>query len=86
MHIHNSTSIFFSNSIKQNNLCVLLISKFYIIKASSFSNVSHVKCNVDDGGDKLKTDFRLFLSTLMTKLQENKEEKLILSDNILFAK
>lgn len=82
MHIHNSTSIFFLNSIKQN----LLISKFYIIKASSFSNISHVKCNVDDGGDKLKTDFRLFLSTLMTKLQENKEEKLILNDNILFAK
>lgn len=57
-----------------------------MIKASSFSSVSHVKCNVDDGGDKLKTDFHLFLSTLMTKLQEDKEEKLILSDNILFAK
>lgn len=57
-----------------------------MIKASSFSNVSHVKCNVEDGGDKLKTDFRLFLSALMTKLQEDKEERLMLSDNILFAK
>lgn len=57
-----------------------------MIQASSFSNVSHVKCNVDDGGDKLKADFRLFLNTLMTKLQKNKEEKLILSDNILFSK
>ncbi|XP_032664501.1 intraflagellar transport protein 22 homolog [Odontomachus brunneus] len=56
------------------------------IISSSFSSVSHVKCNVDDGGDKLKTDFRLFLSALMTKLLEDKEEKLILSDNILFAK
>ncbi|XP_011645203.1 LOW QUALITY PROTEIN: intraflagellar transport protein 22 homolog [Pogonomyrmex barbatus] len=56
------------------------------IISSSFANVSHVKCNVDDSGDKLKADFRLFLSTLMTKLHENKEEKLILSDNILFAK
>ncbi|XP_020281568.1 intraflagellar transport protein 22 homolog [Pseudomyrmex gracilis] len=54
--------------------------------SSSFSHVSHVKCNVDDGGDKLKTDFRLFLSALLTKFQEDKEEKLILSDNILFSK
>ncbi|XP_018392326.1 PREDICTED: intraflagellar transport protein 22 homolog [Cyphomyrmex costatus] len=52
---------------------------------SSFSNVSHVKCNVDDGGDKLKADFRLFLSALITR-HEDKEEKLIMSDNILFAK
>ncbi|KAL0131573.1 hypothetical protein PUN28_002839 [Cardiocondyla obscurior] len=53
--------------------------------SSSFPNVSHVKCNVSDGGDKLKADFRLFLSALITLLHENKEEKLILSDNILFA-
>lgn len=58
----------------------------YMFKASSFSNVSHVKCNVNDGGDKLKADFRLFLSALMAKLHEGKEEKLILSDNILFTK
>lgn len=57
-----------------------------MFKASSFSNVSHVKCNVDDSGDKLKADFRLFLSALITKLHEDKEEKLISSDNILFAK
>lgn len=54
--------------------------------SSSFPNISHVKCNVEDGGDKLKADFRLFLSALMSKLREDKEEKLILSDNILFAK
>jgi len=41
---------------------------------------------VDDGGDKLKADFRLFLSALIIKLHEDKEEKLIMSDNILFAK
>ncbi|TGZ53858.1 intraflagellar transport protein 22 homolog [Temnothorax americanus] len=74
------------------NSCVILFfdpdntSSASKIISSSFSNVSHVKCNVDDGGDKLKTDFRLFLSALMTKLHEDKEEKLILSDNILFAK
>jgi len=63
----------------------LIFKLLHVFKASSFSNVSHVKCNVDDGGDKLKADFRLFLSAI-TKLHEDKEEKLILSDNILFAK
>ncbi|RLU19374.1 hypothetical protein DMN91_007931 [Ooceraea biroi] len=47
------------------------------IISSSFSHISHVKCNVDDGGDKLKADFRLFLNALMTKLQDGKEDKLI---------
>ncbi|XP_070169796.1 intraflagellar transport protein 22 homolog [Polyergus mexicanus] len=75
----NNCVIFFFDSDNTTSSASKIVS-------SSFSNVSHVKCNVDDGGDKLKTDFRLFLSTLMTKLQENKEEKLILSDNILFAK
>ncbi|EFN84612.1 Rab-like protein 5 [Harpegnathos saltator] len=69
------------------NSCVILyFDPDNVTPTSSFLSVSHVKCNVDDGGDKLKTDFRLFLSALMTKMQEDKEEKLILSDNILFAK
>lgn len=57
-----------------------------IIQASNFPNVSQVKCNIDNDGNKLKADFRLFLRTLITKLQIGKEEKLMLSDNILFAK
>ncbi|XP_029158218.1 intraflagellar transport protein 22 homolog [Nylanderia fulva] len=75
----NNCVIFFFNPDNTASSASKIIS-------SSFSNVSHVKCNVDDDGDKLKDDFRLFLNTLMTKLQENKEEKLILNDNILFSK
>lgn len=75
----NNCVIFFFDSDNATSSASKIVS-------SSFSNVSHVKCNVDNGGDKLKADFRLFLSTLMTKQQENKEEKMILSDNILFAK
>ncbi|XP_012224917.1 intraflagellar transport protein 22 homolog [Linepithema humile] len=56
------------------------------IISSSFSHVSHVKCNVDNNGDQLKADFQLFLSALIRKMHDDKEEKLILSDNILFAK
>ncbi|XP_011176155.1 intraflagellar transport protein 22 homolog [Solenopsis invicta] len=75
----NSCVIFFYDPDNTTSSTLKTIS-------STFSNVSHVKCNVDDDGDKLKADFRLFLSALIIKLHEGKEEKLILSDNILFAK
>ncbi|XP_012059272.1 PREDICTED: intraflagellar transport protein 22 homolog [Atta cephalotes] len=84
---------FVSGAKLEPNCCVIFFfdpdnttSSVSKIISSSFSNVSHVKCNVDDGGDKLKADFRLFLSALIIKLHEDKEEKLIMSDNILFAK
>ncbi|KAH0948899.1 hypothetical protein HN011_006344 [Eciton burchellii] len=84
---------YFVNEAKlEPNSCVIFYfdpdntSNTSKIISSSFSHISHVKCNVDNGGDKLKADFRLFLSALMTKLQEDKEDKLILSDNILFSK
>ncbi|XP_076248159.1 intraflagellar transport protein 22 homolog [Calliopsis andreniformis] len=56
--------------------------------SSTFVNVSHVKCNIESGGNKLKSDFSSFISTIVTKMHNyiDQEEKNILSDNILFSK
>lgn len=56
--------------------------------SSSFPKVSHVRCDTDENGNKLQADFRSFLSSLMTKMQDysEPEEKAMLTDNILFAK
>ncbi|XP_078047622.1 intraflagellar transport protein 22 homolog [Augochlora pura] len=58
------------------------------IISSTFVNVSHVKCNVDSGGSKLKTDFSSFISTIVSKLYNYEDEELknMLNENILFAK
>lgn len=56
--------------------------------ASTFPKVSHVRCDIEESGNKLQADFRSFLSSLMTKMQDylDQEENTILTDNILFAK
>ena len=50
--------------------------------------VSHVRCNIESGGNKLKADFASFISTIVTKMYNytDHEEKKNLSDNILFVK
>lgn len=56
--------------------------------SSAFPKVSHVKCDTEEHGNKLQADFRSFLSSLMTKMQDysDQEDKTILTDNILFVK
>ncbi|KAI4501889.1 hypothetical protein M0802_003224 [Mischocyttarus mexicanus] len=56
--------------------------------SSAFPKVSHVRCDIEESGNKLQADFRSFLSSLMTKMQDyvDQEEKTILTNNILFAK
>ncbi|XP_076621036.1 intraflagellar transport protein 22 homolog [Colletes latitarsis] len=58
------------------------------IISSTFAKVSHVKCNVESGGNKLKSDFSSFINTIVTKMHNytDPQEKNILSDNILFVK
>ncbi|XP_015599878.1 intraflagellar transport protein 22 homolog [Cephus cinctus] len=56
--------------------------------SATFARVSQVSCNVEEGGNKLKTDFQAFLGTLISNMQEytDQEENNIMKDNILFAK
>ncbi|XP_076658133.1 intraflagellar transport protein 22 homolog isoform X2 [Halictus rubicundus] len=56
--------------------------------SSTFVKVSHVKCNVDSGGNKLKADFSSFISTIVTKMYNYEDEEMrnMLNENILFAK
>ncbi|XP_076279965.1 intraflagellar transport protein 22 homolog [Lasioglossum baleicum] len=58
------------------------------IISSTFVKVSHVKCNVDSGGNKLKADFSSFISTIVTKMYNYEDEEMrnMLNENILFAK
>ncbi|XP_031846679.1 intraflagellar transport protein 22 homolog isoform X1 [Nomia melanderi] len=58
------------------------------IISSTFVKVSHVKCNVDSGGNKLKADFASFISTIVTKMYNyaDEEMKSMLNENILFTK
>ncbi|XP_076170089.1 intraflagellar transport protein 22 homolog [Ptiloglossa arizonensis] len=57
------------------------------IISSTFVKVSHVKCNVESGGNKLKADFSSFINTIVTKMYNymDQEKKTILNDNILFV-
>ena len=50
--------------------------------------ISHIKCNIESGGSKLKTDFASFISTILIKMHNytNQEDKNVLNENILFAK
>lgn len=61
---------------------------FTINIASTFVKVSHVKCNIESGGSKLKADFSSFISTILSKMHNynEQEDKNILSNNILFAR
>ncbi|KZC12120.1 Rab-like protein 5 [Dufourea novaeangliae] len=56
--------------------------------SSTFGKVSHVKCNVDSGGNKLKADFSSFISTIVTKMHNytDQEIKNMSTENISFAK
>ncbi|XP_048263348.1 intraflagellar transport protein 22 homolog isoform X2 [Bombus affinis] len=58
------------------------------IISSTFMKVSHVKCNIESGGSKLKADFASFISTILNKMHHytNQGDKNILNENILFAK
>ncbi|XP_024220811.1 intraflagellar transport protein 22 homolog isoform X1 [Bombus impatiens] len=58
------------------------------IISSTFMKVSHVKCNIESGGSKLKADFASFISTILNKMHHyiNQEDKNILNENILFTK
>ncbi|KAG7188213.1 hypothetical protein KM043_016083 [Ampulex compressa] len=58
------------------------------IISSTFIKISHIRCNVDEGESKLKSDFSSFLSTLLTKMPQYsyEEGKHFLNDNILFSK
>ncbi|XP_011308961.1 intraflagellar transport protein 22 homolog isoform X2 [Fopius arisanus] len=52
----------------------------------TFAKISQVNCNIEDDGNKLKSDFQTFLGTLMTMIQERKEqeESIILRGNTTF--
>ncbi|KOC60161.1 Rab-like protein 5 [Habropoda laboriosa] len=55
--------------------------------SSTFIKVSHVKCNIESGGNKLKADFSSFISTILNKMHNytNPTDKNISNDNnILF--
>ncbi|KAK0170674.1 hypothetical protein PV328_008497 [Microctonus aethiopoides] len=71
-----SCVVFFFNSNEQSTDVPKRIS-------NTFAKISQVNCNVEEGGNKLKTDFQAFLSTLTTRLQEKseQEENNILRDN-----
>lgn len=63
---------------------------FYFITniASTFVKVSHVKCNIESGGSKLRADFSAFLSTILSKMHNynEQEDKNISINSILFTK
>ncbi|XP_076671825.1 intraflagellar transport protein 22 homolog [Andrena cerasifolii] len=56
--------------------------------SSTFVKVSHVRCNIESGGNKLKADFSSFISTIVTKMYNytDREAKNNFNENILFVK
>ncbi|KAF3426967.1 hypothetical protein E2986_04237 [Frieseomelitta varia] len=69
--------------------CLKEIQQLYdYFIASTFMKISHIKCNIESGGSKLKTDFASFISTILNKMHNytNQEDKNVLNENILFAK
>lgn len=65
------------------NIILIIIIKniyyfiyFYLIYiASTFMKISHVKCNIESGGSKLKADFSSFISTILNKIHNYKNQK-----------
>lgn len=45
------------------------------IISSTFMKISHVKCNIESGGSKLKADFSSFISTILNKIHNYKNQK-----------
>lgn len=37
--------------------------------------ISHVKCNIESSGSKLKADFSSFISTILNKIHNYKNQK-----------
>ncbi|XP_003702136.3 intraflagellar transport protein 22 homolog [Megachile rotundata] len=58
------------------------------IISSTFVKVSHVKCNIESGGNKLRADFSAFLSTILSKMHNynEQEDKNTSINSILFTK
>ncbi|CAK9797020.1 Intraflagellar transport protein 22 homolog [Anthophora quadrimaculata] len=54
--------------------------------SSTFVKISHVKCNIESGGNKLKADFSSFISTILNKMHNytNVKDKNVSNDNILY--
>lgn len=68
-------------SIYINTILIITIKNIYFIYfyliyiASTFMKISHVKCNIESGGSKLKADFSSFISTILNKIHNYKNQK-----------
>ncbi|XP_026673281.1 intraflagellar transport protein 22 homolog, partial [Ceratina calcarata] len=58
------------------------------IISSTFVKISHVKCNTESGGNKLKSDFASFVNTVLNDMHNytKQEFKDITNDNMLLTK